>query len=125
MDLIDHDTRPDAHAAFFEIEIGDLPVVARKVDNQSLADRVANQTCACASRRYGKTRISCGMNDCTRLLRGLRKRNADRLNLINRRVSRVELTRQIIKARLTTGLPDFPFLNGSHPWLTILIRVSC
>jgi hypothetical protein len=24
------------------------------------------------------------------------------------------LTRQIIKARLTTGLPDFPFLRGSH-----------
>jgi len=36
------------------------------------------------------------------------------MNLIKRRVSRVELTRQIIKARLTTGLPDFPFLNGSH-----------
>ncbi|PYL31236.1 MAG: hypothetical protein DMF39_03630, partial [Verrucomicrobia bacterium] len=48
------------------------------------------------------------------LLRAFRKRGAYGFDLINRRVSRVKLTRQIIKARVATGLLDFPFLRGSH-----------
>jgi len=37
------------------------------------------------------------------------------------------LTRQIIKARVAAGLPDFPLLRGSHPemgYLTFCAGVS-
>src|SRR5437763_12935630 len=54
------------------------------------------------------------MNDKTRLLCGFRKRCTDRMYLVNRCVSRVELTRQVVKARIATCLSDFPFLRGSH-----------
>jgi hypothetical protein len=48
------------------------------------------------------------------LLCVFRKRHPDRLDLINRSISRVQLSRQVIKANITTGLPDFPFLRGRH-----------
>src|SRR5439155_3074923 len=54
------------------------------------------------------------MNDKTRLLCGFRKCRTDRVYLVNRCVSRVELTRQVVKARIATCLSDFPFLRGSH-----------
>ncbi len=54
------------------------------------------------------------MNDKARLLCGFRKRRTDRVYLVNRCVSRVELTRQVVKARIATCLSDFPFLRGSH-----------
>jgi hypothetical protein len=54
------------------------------------------------------------MNNKTRLFCRFRKRRTDRLYLVNRCISRVELTRQVIKADIATSLPDFPFLRGSH-----------
>src|SRR5262245_4192931 len=54
------------------------------------------------------------MNDKARLLCGFRKRRTDWVYLVNRRVSRVELTRQVVKARIATCLSDFLFLRGSH-----------
>ncbi len=62
------------------------------------------------------------MDDEARLLCALRKRDPDRLDLINRRVGRVELTRKIIKARVAAGLLDFPFLRGSHFLMRTLAR---
>jgi hypothetical protein len=63
------------------------------------------------------------VNDCAGLLCVFRKRHADRLDLIDGGISRVKLTRQIIKARVTAGLPDFPLLRGSHPEMKTLPRV--
>src|SRR5262245_20748551 len=54
------------------------------------------------------------MNDKARLLCGFRKGRTDRLYLVNRCISRVELTCQIIKAHIATGLLDLPFLCRSH-----------
>jgi hypothetical protein len=123
IELIQHNAGPDPHAAFFEVEIGDLAVVAREFNDQSVANRVAHQTCAGTSGRHRKTRISCCPNDEACLFGAFRKRRAYRLDLINGRVSRIELPRQIIKARVATGLLDFPFLRGSHPFKTTLARV--
>ena len=122
--MIEHNTRANAHAAFFEIEIGDPAVVPREIDNQAFADRVSNQTRTGAARRHRNAGIGCGMNDCARLLRAFRKGRADRLDLIDRSVSGIKLARQIIKARVATSLPDFPFLDGSHSLVTTLVRVS-
>src|SRR5262249_48584720 len=54
------------------------------------------------------------MNDKARLLCAFWKRRADRAYLVNRCVSRVELTRQIIEADIATGLSDFSLLRGTH-----------
>jgi hypothetical protein len=97
-----------------EIETGDLAVVARKINDQTLANRIPNQTRACAPRRDGNACICRRADDEACLPRASRKRNAHGFDLINRRVRRVQLTRQIIKARVATGLLDFPFLRGSH-----------
>ena len=44
VELIEHDTRADTHRSFFQIEIEDLSIVAREIDDQSFADRTAGQT---------------------------------------------------------------------------------
>ena len=54
------------------------------------------------------------MNYRARFPRAFREGRPDRLDLIDRRVRRIKLSRQIIKVRVATGLPDFPFLRGSH-----------
>ena len=112
--MIEHDARANAHAAFFKIEFRDLAIVARKVDDQSFADRISNETCAGASGRHRKTSVSRCADDQACLLGTFRKRDANGLDLINRRVRRIQLSRQIIKARVATGLLNFPFLSGSH-----------
>src|SRR5262245_19724869 len=54
------------------------------------------------------------MNDEACLFCAFRKGRADGAYLVNRCVSRVELTRQVVKARIATGLPDFSFLCRGH-----------
>ena len=83
VELIEHDTRADAHGTFFQIEIADLPVVARKIDNQTFADGVSHQTRARAARRDGNIPIRRCANHRARLLRAAREGHADRFDLIN------------------------------------------
>ena len=115
VELIENNACSDAHAAFFQIEIGDLAIVPRKLDDQTFADRVSDKASACASRSDRQACIGRGPNDETRLLRIFRKRHAERLDLINRRVSGIKLPGQIIKPHVAPGLPDLAFLRGSHP----------
>src|SRR6266446_4053927 len=42
--LIQDNAGPHANCAIIEVEIKDLPVVTRKIDNESLADGAAGQT---------------------------------------------------------------------------------
>src|SRR5262249_613395 len=76
----------------------------------------SNQTRAGAAGRDGKTCVRCRMNDEARLLCGPRKSCTDRAYLVNRSVSRIELLCQLIEPHIATGLPDLPFLRGSHLW---------
>ena len=119
--LIEDNARADMDASVFQIKTGDLAVVARKINDQSLANRIPNQTCAGAPRRDGNACICRRADDEACLLRVFRKRDPYRFDLINRRVRRVQLTRQIIKARVATGLLDFPLLGGSHRVMKILL----
>ena len=114
VELIKYDACAHTHAAFFKIEICDLPVVARELDDQAFANRVSNETRAGAARRDRNARIGRRANHQAGLLRGFRKRHADRFDLVNRRVGRIKLARQITKARVASGLPDLPLLRGSH-----------
>src|SRR5204863_520139 len=78
--LIEHDPRADAHTASFEIQIADLPVIARELNDQAFANRVADQTRARAARRHRKPRISRCADYQTRLLCAFRKCDPNRLD---------------------------------------------
>ena len=112
--LIEHDTRASTHGAFFHIEIGDLPVVARKIDNQAFADGVSDQTGARAARRDGNIRIRPCADHGARLLRAARESYADRFDLVNRRIGGEELSRQIIEPDVATRGGEYLSLCGSH-----------
>src|SRR6266446_10856140 len=84
--LIEHDTGADAHGAIFDVELGDLAIVPRKIDNQSFADRVADQTCACAARDNRNACVGRCTNNGRGLLRAFGKGRANRLDLINRSI---------------------------------------
>src|SRR6266487_380571 len=58
----------------------------RALDDQTFADCVSHEARARAARRDGKTCISRSANDEACLLRAFRKCDADRFDLINRRV---------------------------------------
>src|SRR5437868_4479673 len=51
--LIEHHAGAGADCARFEIQLGDLAVVAKELNNQSVADRAARQTGARAARSDG------------------------------------------------------------------------
>src|SRR5438552_563536 len=114
VELVQYDAGADADAALFKIKTGDLPVVTREFNDQSFADRIPDETRAGTSRSHWHGRVGCGANDCARLLRVARKRDAERLDLINGSVSRIKLSRQIVETRVASGLPYLFFLRGSH-----------
>jgi hypothetical protein len=94
--------------------------VTREIEDESFANSIADQAGAGAARRNRKICVGCRVDDEASLLCTLRKCDPTRLNLVNRRVRRVQLTRKIIKARVAPGLPDFPFLRGRHSGFSTL-----
>jgi len=49
--LIEHHAGANTHRAFVYVEIVDLAIVAREIDDQSLTDGIADQTRSSAARR--------------------------------------------------------------------------
>ena len=115
--LIEHDTRADTHGTLFQTEIGDLPVVARKIDNQTFADGVSDQTRSRAARRDGNIPVRRCADHRARLLRAAREGDADRFDLINRCIGGEELPRQIIEPDVAPCRRERLLLNGSHLFL--------
>src|SRR5947207_13364827 len=66
--LIEHDTGADADAAIVDVEIVDLAIVAREIDDQSFANRISDETCYGAARSVGNIFIGSGFDDCAGLL---------------------------------------------------------
>src|SRR3954453_20119481 len=106
VELVQNDSGADAHSASLNVELRDLPVVTRKIDDQSFADGTAGETCSrtpWGDRNVGVRRRS---NNGAGFRRRFRKRGSCRLDLVNGRVSRVELPRQVIKPDVTTALGE-------------------
>src|SRR5438046_6163932 len=59
--LIEHDTGADADAAILDVEIDDLAIVAREIDDQSFANRVPDQAGAGAARCDGNVILGGGL----------------------------------------------------------------
>ena len=113
--LIEHHSGADADAAIVEIEVVDLAIVTREIDDQSFADRVPDQAGASATRRDGNIFVGRRFDDRARVLRAGGKGNPQRLDLIDRRVSGVKLAGQIVEAHVAAGSAD-PLLScgGCH-----------
>src|SRR5712692_7504031 len=102
--LIKHYTGADPHGAIFDVELDDLAIVPRKIDDQSFANRVAHQAGAGAARDNRNACVGRYTNNGGGLLCAFWKGRARGFNLINRRIGRVKLTGQIIKSDLASCL---------------------
>src|SRR5881394_4015495 len=79
--LIEHDTGADADAAIVDVEIVDLAIVAREIDDQSFTNRISDETCSGAARSDGNIFIGSGFDDCAGFLGADWKGDAERLDL--------------------------------------------
>ena len=81
--LIEDNARAHMYASVFEIKTGDLAVVARKVSDQSLANRIPDQARAGTPRRDAKACICRRADDEACLLRDFRQSDVHGFDLIN------------------------------------------
>ena len=95
--LIQHHARADADGAAFQVQVVDVPVVAREINDQAVADGSARKARARAARNDRHARLRRRLDDGAGLVRAAGKRHGQRLDLVNRRVRGVELARQIVK----------------------------
>jgi hypothetical protein len=112
--LIEHDAGADAHREMVEVEIVDLAIVPREIDDQSFADGVADQAGTRAARRHRNILIRGYANHGARFRRAPRKGDAGRFDLVNRCVGGVKLPRQIIEPDGAPGAAKLFFLSRSH-----------
>ena len=109
--LIEHDTGADADAAIVDVEIVDLAIVAREIDDQSFANRVPDQAGAGAARCDGNVILGGGFDNGARFLRAGWEGDTEWLDLVNRSVGGVKLAGKIVEAHIAAGSAD-PFLSG-------------
>src|SRR5436190_2569272 len=88
--------------------------MAREIDDQSVADCIANQASAGAARRDRKSGINSRANDSPRFPGRTRKSGRLWLNLINGRVGREQNAGQAIRAHVATGLLQFAQSRVRH-----------
>ena len=112
--LIEHHAGTGADRARFEIQLGDLAVVAKELNNQSVADRAARQTGARAARSDGQIRVRRRRDDSARLLCTAWECDGCRFELIKRGIGRVELARQSIEGNVAIGDSKSGMLSRSH-----------
>src|SRR4051812_18570743 len=93
VELVQNDSGADAHSASLNVELRDLPVVTRKIDDQSFADGTAGETCSRAARGDGNVGVSSSANHGARLGRSFRKGHPRGLDLVDRGIGRIELPR--------------------------------
>ena len=98
--LIQHNSRTDAHRTALHIQVTDLPVKSREIYDQSFSNCAPRQTRSSSTRRDGYPCIRRRFNNGTRLPNPLRKRDANGLELIMRSVSGIDLSGQIVEGEL-------------------------
>ena len=104
--LIQNNPRSGANRARFQIQFGDLTIVAREFDDHSISDRSATQTAPSAAWRDRSTGIGGRLDDRAGLPCTAWKRNCDGRELIERSVGGVELPRQIIVYDLAISIGE-------------------
>src|SRR5947207_7865905 len=114
IELVEHHARADAYRTIVDIEIVDLAIVPREIDDQPVADRVPDQTRAGAAWCDRNIFVRGGADDRAGFVGAARKRHANWLDLINRRIGRVELARQIVESNIAIRIGDGLSLRRGH-----------
>ena len=83
IELVEHHARADAYRTIVDIEIVDLAIVPREIDDQPVADRVPDQTRAGAAWCDRNIFVRGGADDRAGFVGAARKRHANWLDLIN------------------------------------------
>jgi hypothetical protein len=116
IELIEHDTGADADAAILDVEIVDLAIVAREIDDQSFANRVPDQAGAGAARCDGNVILGGGFDNGARFLRAGWEGDTEGLDLLNRSVGGVKLAGEIVEAHIAAGSADSVLSGGTGHW---------
>src|SRR5438552_18487956 len=114
--LIEHGTGADADAGIVDVEIVDLAIVAREIDDQSLANRVPDQAGAGAARCDGNVILGSGFDNGARFLRAGWEGDTEWLDLVNRSVGSVKLAGEIVEAHIAAGSADSVLSSGTGHW---------
>ena len=115
--MIQHDAGANADRAALLVEVPDLTVVAREINDEAVADGSARKTRSRAARDDRHARLRRRPDDGTGIVRVGGKRHGQRLDLVNGRVCGVELTRQIVKSDVANRrLQSGQLLIGCHIW---------
>jgi hypothetical protein len=104
--LVEHNAGAHPNRAFVDVEVFDLAIVPREIDNESFADRIPHQTCAGAPRSDRDVFVRCGLNYRARLFWAGRECDAERLNLIDRSVGGVEVAGKVIEMNVAARPAD-------------------
>src|SRR5205807_24299 len=95
--LVQDDARANPNDSLLDIEIADLAVVSREIDDQAVADRVSDQACAGPAWSDRDIVPGGGFDHGTCLFGRARKSHTERLDLIDRGVGCVKLTGEIVE----------------------------
>ena len=98
--LVQHHARADPDGFAFQVQVVDVPVVAREINDEAVADGSARKTRSRAARNDRYPRLRRRLDDGAGLVRAAGKRHGQRLDLVNGRIRGVELARQIVKSDL-------------------------
>ncbi len=109
---VEHDAGPHAHRAPLQIQVGDLAVVAGEVNDQAVANGPADQAGAGPARDDRDGRLDGGVNQEAGLLCVGGESDGLRRDLVNRRVGRIELARQIIEGDFAVRTSERYLLLG-------------
>src|SRR5882724_10070147 len=98
--LIQYHSRAHANGATLQINVRDLLIVSRKINDQSLPERPARKSRARAARNDGDAGLAGRLDDGARLFGAPRKCHRQRLDLVDRSVGCVQLPGEIVEGDL-------------------------
>jgi hypothetical protein len=113
--LIEDDSCADVHRAALQINVRDLLVVTREINDQPLAESASSEAGTRAAWNDGNARLARGLDNGASLFRAPGKSDSQGLDLIDGSVSRIQLPREIVEGDLAIHRRERrDLLSGSH-----------
>ena len=103
VELVEDHAGADAHGAAFEVERGDLAVMAGEINDHTRADRAAGQTGAGAARDNVEAGLRRGADDGSGLGGAAREGDGAGFDLIKGSIGGVKLAGEVVEGDITIG----------------------
>jgi len=110
--VIQNHTGADPHGLAIKIQVRDLPIITREIDDHAVTNRPTHQTGSSATRDHGHSGLSGRLDDGAGLASASRKCHRDGFDLIDGCVSRVELAGEVIERDVAMGTRECRLLLG-------------